>query len=440
MNRLPDFNGPGCSYSQPNIRNPNTIQAVPIFNSQIPQPYNFQPLSQPTTEITAPYYYRMTSTSDDGNDETEINENPWQKVKNIKRRKVSGNNSQNIITTTNKYSQLGEDNVDATATVDNQNRDKVQKPPPIFIYGVINYEEMAKKIREIAEEEQYTTKTLADNTIKINCGHPDTYRKLVHFMRENNIIHHTYQPKEERAYRVVIKHLHHTTNVQDIKSELSKEGHTVRNIINARSRLTKEALNLFFVDIEPADNNKEIYKIRGILNRTIEIEPPKRTKGIVQCMRCQQYGHTKTYCNKPYTCVKCGGSHSTESCKKTKDTPAKCALCGGPHPANYRGCEFYHRLLNRSHNTNNRLNLQYTANETINMQSTNRRPQMPTNLSSSKTYANALNASRNQQQDESTSITIMNKFLEEFRAMFQQLIQQNSMVLNMLTALINKIH
>jgi hypothetical protein len=30
------------------------------------------------------------------------------------------------------------------------------------------------------------------------------------------------------------------------------EGHKVRNVLNARSRLTKEPLNLFFVDLEPA--------------------------------------------------------------------------------------------------------------------------------------------------------------------------------------------
>jgi hypothetical protein len=52
------------------------------------------------------------------------------------------------------------------------------------------------------------------------------------------------------------------------------EGHKVRNILNARSRLTKEPLNLFFVDLEPATDNKDIYKIVKIQNKAIEIEPP----------------------------------------------------------------------------------------------------------------------------------------------------------------------
>ncbi|PNF32015.1 hypothetical protein B7P43_G06576 [Cryptotermes secundus] len=148
----------------------------------------------------------------------------------------------------------------------------------------------------------------------MNCHTPDTYRKLVRYMREKNIIHHTYQLKENRAFRIVTKHQHFSTDLQEIEQELNKEGHKVRNIINARSRMTKVPLNLFFVDSEPASNNKEIYKLAKLQNKTIWGKPPRKTKGIPQCMRCQQYGHTRSYCNKPYVCVKCGGSHSTQSC------------------------------------------------------------------------------------------------------------------------------
>jgi len=38
---------------------------------------------------------------------------------------------------------------------------------------------MTKRIRDIAEDEQYCTKCLANNVIKINYMTPETYRKLV---------------------------------------------------------------------------------------------------------------------------------------------------------------------------------------------------------------------------------------------------------------------
>ena len=146
-------------------------------------------------------------------------------------------------------------------------------------------------------------KCLANNVIKLNCTTPETYRKLIQYFKVNDIFYRTYQLKEERAYRVVIKYLHHSTVVDEIRQELSDLGHIVRNIVKARHRITKVSLNLFFVDLEPAANNKDIYNITALQNEIIQVEPPRVNKhNILQCMRCQQYGHTKTYCNKPFVC------------------------------------------------------------------------------------------------------------------------------------------
>jgi hypothetical protein len=73
------------------------------------------------------------------------------------------------------------------------------KPPPIFIYGVTNLPEMRKRINEFINEKHFTIKSVASNTIKLLCQNPDTFRKLVKYMKEKNTIHHTYQPKEERS-------------------------------------------------------------------------------------------------------------------------------------------------------------------------------------------------------------------------------------------------
>jgi hypothetical protein len=41
--------------------------------------------------------------------------------------------------------------------------------------------------------------------------------------------------------------------------------------------------------------------------------------------------------------VKCGESHESRACQKTRDAAAKCANCGGPHTASYRGCPRFPR-------------------------------------------------------------------------------------------------
>jgi hypothetical protein len=238
--------------------------------------------------------------------------------------------------------------------------------------------------------------------------------------KDKNIIHHIYQPKEERSYRVVIKYLHHSVDIQELKEEITRMGHTVRNIINARHRITKDPLNLFFVDLEPSGNNKDIYKITRLQNSVIQIEPPRKGKHIVQCTRCQLYGHTKTYCNRPYVCVKCSGQHNTASCKKDNSTPATSAFCGGGHPANYKGCGFYQKHYYDKYSTQ-RLNAALPL--------TTAPPPQPQAIPRPhhKTYAQALRGTEptldSHNMDEPMPLST---FLGEFKAMFQQLIQQNT--------------
>jgi len=127
---------------------------------------------------------------------------------------------------------------------------------------------------------------------------PETYRKRVKYFKENSIFYRTHQLKAERAYRIVIKYLHHSTNTEDIKQELFELGHNVRNIINVQHKTAKEPFNLFFVDLEPAENKKEIYNIKALQNKIIQIELPRVKKNnIIQSMIFQNMAtqnHTVT--------------------------------------------------------------------------------------------------------------------------------------------------
>ena len=54
-----------------------------------------------------------------------------------------------------------------------------------------------------------------------------------------------------------------------------------------------------------------MYDIEKLLNTIVKVEPPRHKKEIPQCIRCQQYGHTKNYCNRTPACVKCAKNHLT---------------------------------------------------------------------------------------------------------------------------------
>jgi len=119
---------------------------------------------------------------------------------------------------------------------------KMHKPPPIFLHGVINYNKMIHSMNEVAEAEQFYTKSLANKVIRITCLTPETYRSLIKHFKETDVYYHTYRIKEERAYRVVLKYLHYSTEIEDIRQDLLQQGHVARNIVNVRHRITKEPL------------------------------------------------------------------------------------------------------------------------------------------------------------------------------------------------------
>lgn len=325
------------------------------------------------------------------------------------------------------------------------------KPPPLFIHGVLNYQQMINNILTVLKPEEYVCRSLANNVVKINAKEVVAYRELVRHLRKENVIFHSYQVKQDRAYRVVLRHLHHSIPTDDIKEEIEAKGFKVRNITNVLHRATKEPLSLFYVDLEPAKNNKEIYDIEFLLNMKIIVEPPRKNANIVQCKRCQMYGHTKAYCTRPYACVKCGGEHNSSSCTKKRDTPATCALCEGSHPANYRGCSVYKDLQSMRRNP-----LQQPIQTIPNTSNISESTQLCNEPTSTQFVSQNLRYSdivRNGNQDQNFHPTPIQQessinhqqdiplttFLHEFKSMFNQLMNQNTAIINMLQTVISKL-
>lgn len=436
-------------YAHGSQQNPTGMGVVSVPSNQIFLPFQSQPTFYPNP-LQPPNYNISQIITPNSSDHVNNNENQtedelppnnkhaWQVFKKRKRshNPIQINDRTSQISTSNRFNALLTE--DTSKEPEEQTaQPKIPTPPPVYIHGVENFDEMIKNLSGIIEKEQYYTRSLSDNMVKINTREPNVYRTLVRHLKDENIVHHTYQLKEDRAYRIVIRGLHHGTSADEIKEELKEQGHIIRNIHNIRHRISKEPLPLFFVDIEPKPNNTEIFKLQYLNNQKITIESPRKKNDIVQCTRCQCYGHTKTYCTKPFSCVKCGGGHNSTTCKKTRETPPKCALCDGNHPANYKGCSVYKDLQNAR--SKNSYKIERNPNirriepvVRINTQVNNAQMINPwNNNSASRNIANS-----NGQQNNTTDI--LTNFLGEFKAMFNQLISQNSMIINMLTTVISK--
>ncbi|KAF0759565.1 Uncharacterized protein FWK35_00036360, partial [Aphis craccivora] len=138
--------------------------------------------------------------------------------------------------------------------------------------------------------------------------------------------------QEDKAYRIVIRNLHPTTNTAEIRTALEEIVFQVRQITNVpHIKTTKLNLPIFFVDLEPSELNKDIFHISHKLHTKVKIEEPYKKRDLVQCLNCQEYGHTKTYCVHTPRCVRCAEHHITSACLKPRNLPAKCAICQGEH-------------------------------------------------------------------------------------------------------------
>jgi hypothetical protein len=82
---------------------------------------------------------------------------------------------------------------------------------------------------------------------------PESYRALVHFLRDQKAEFHTFQLKKDKPLRVVIRNLHPTTPTELIKSELEMRLSEVRQVSSVLHKVNKHPLPLFFVDLKPTD-------------------------------------------------------------------------------------------------------------------------------------------------------------------------------------------
>lgn len=204
---------------------------------------------------------------------------------------------------------------------DSTNDDPPIKPPlPIFVRGVEDFPELCTVLIELIGVENFVCKLSMDR-LKIQTSIPDAYRSLIRYLKEEKAEYHTNQLQQDKPVRVVIRNLHPSTPTSLKKSGLEFRQFEVRNITNVLHKTNKHPLPLFFVDLEPSNQSKNIYKLTSLLHTKIKVEEPFKAKTVSQCLNCQNYGHTKTYCGYPPRCVNCGACHLSTACPNPRDVP-----------------------------------------------------------------------------------------------------------------------
>ena len=302
---------------------------------------------------------------------------------------------------------------------------KVLKPPPVFIHGVQDFKTL-KNTLQAKITNNLVLKNVQEGQIRVQMETPEDYKKLIVLLDEKKTLYHSYQGKDNRKFRVVVKGLHHSTEDGEIISSLKDHGHTVHSVGKIFSR-QKIQLPMFYVNLELDPKNKNIFNINRLLCQVVTVEPPRARKVVPQCANCQRFGHTKKYCKLSPRCVKCTQMHATADCeRKTRDDHVKCVLCEGNHPANWKGCIKYKEAYSKMFPS-----LSPRIIGPIN------RPTPPTRdptIKAGKSFADALNENLTATERTQTS----KSEIEEIRSVIKDLSQQMQTMMNLLTTIVTK--
>jgi hypothetical protein len=115
-------------------------------------------------------------------------------------------------------------------------KEKVFKPPPIFVQGVKNIYPLTDLLNAKAKD-NYEIKVLNPDQVKIQPLTSVSYMVIIKALEEKKTEFHTYKQKNQRAFRTVLKNMHYSTNIYDLKQEIEGYGHTVENIWNVTKGL-----------------------------------------------------------------------------------------------------------------------------------------------------------------------------------------------------------
>lgn len=333
------------------------------------------------------------------------------------------------VPTSNSFAEL-------EATNQPQITEQVVKPPPFFIDKVSNIQPLSKLLEDYVARGDYEIKILQGERVKIQAKSKEAYSIIYKELKNRNTEFFTYQPKHERSFRVVLKRIHHSTNVDEIKQALEELHHIPNNIWNIKNSKTKKPLPMFFVDLQPSPNNKDVYNIRSLLNCKIEVEPPRPKRDIPQCSNCQQYGHTQKFCHRQSRCVKCAGYHHTADCpRKERSDKVKCILCDGNHPANYKGCIVYKELQNvKFPSTYSKNQKSKRSDYVIKNSQTDTESKIP-----GKSYAATMKSNHLEPNTTMTEQQHMSDILQTFNTTIQTLMTQMLKMTQMITELMSRL-
>lgn len=305
-------------------------------------------------------------------------------------------------------------------------KSKLEKIPPILLAGHLqDYGSFIKLLRELLGHNNFHVAFNSSN-VKILLKSKEDHLKVTNKFKSDNQEFITYPHRDERVKKLVLKAAP-KMKTEDIIDELYDvyEIETISVVpMKGRSPVNFSYLVTFPYTVNLAD----IYKIDGILNLKIKWERYIRKTEYTQCHKCQQFGHTQSFCNMRPKCVKCALDHLTAQCPHTErmEEP-KCANCNGAHTASYTQCP---KLLTYLENRNENMNRRNAQNKSQSQPNQTNRPTQnrppATRVKPGTSYADMAQGKKAQNNPTQTQSNPTND-MDDFKTLMQEVRELNEM-------------
>lgn len=245
-----------------------------------------------------------------------------------------------------------------------KNNSKKFNQKPIIAYG-LNRKDFAATAKEKLGHSDFVMKNVNKNCTHIISSSLEDHKLLREHLKNENQKFYFYTPKDEKPINVIIRGIDNSYDENDIISELNNlnikiDVLRVMRYSTNNSKRKNIKLNLWLLKMAPGSDVSAVMKIKYLLNQRVSFEKPKISE-IIQCKRCQRYGHAAFNCVLDYRCVKCEHKHEPGECLveitsesienesgelETKITSqAFCVNCQkNGHPANFRQCPIYKKF------------------------------------------------------------------------------------------------
>lgn len=261
--------------------------------------------------------------------------------KNLKRKKCSSESevTEYGVEVSSRFDPLADlqDNGEENETISNI------KIPPIFIHEQ-NYSQVIDSIHKNTSAD-FTTKP-ERGSVKVMFTTIEDFRKYRKFCENKNIQFHSFKDPSKNNLHVVIKDLPTNYSENEILKELKELNYPILKVCRLYNK-DRNPIPVCAIDLEDNYQGRRIFNLVRLFYSVVKVQK-RIASNVIQCKRCQRFGHSQANCGLNPRCVKCTGNHHYSECRKSKNTAPECVNCNQNHTSNYKGCPEYKKALELS--------------------------------------------------------------------------------------------